>query len=355
MPRSLCYIPKGGALIEACTRTIQGRHLLRPDPDFNDVAVGVLGRALDYSKIRLFACAFASNHYHLLYWAENALQMARFQAYFNGNLAKEIRRLRDWGDKIWAQRYRPMVVENNLGAQWQRLRYVLAHGTKEGLVASPLDWPGIHAARALVEGRPLVGHWYNRTREWIARHRGESFEKYDFATRYEIELEPLPAFRDLSSKDYRQKVAELIEEVENQTSAERDSEPTLGVDAVRRRHPHERPDQVKKSPAPKLFFAITKEARSAMRQEFETFVSHYRSAAYLLLRTVARGGEKNPAKEFPVGCFPPAMPFVGVSLPPPRTPPTRRLEIVDPGERTTIIRHAIPTVHVPSRDPPAVN
>ena len=40
-----------------------------------------------------------------------------------------------------------------------RLAYLLAHGVKEGLVASPYDWPGVHCARALVEGKPVSGRW----------------------------------------------------------------------------------------------------------------------------------------------------------------------------------------------------
>ena len=33
---------------------------------------------------------------------------------------------------------------------------VLANETKEGLVESPYEWPGLHAARALVEELPLA-------------------------------------------------------------------------------------------------------------------------------------------------------------------------------------------------------
>ncbi len=42
----------------------------------------------------------------------------------------------------------------------------------------------MHAARALVDGVPLEGHWFDRTREWMAERRHEKFETHDFATKY---------------------------------------------------------------------------------------------------------------------------------------------------------------------------
>ena len=45
---SLVYIPKGGALVETCTRTVQGRMLLRPGPKANDLILGVLGHVAGF-------------------------------------------------------------------------------------------------------------------------------------------------------------------------------------------------------------------------------------------------------------------------------------------------------------------
>ena len=42
------------------------------------------------------------------------------------------------------------------------------------------------AARPLVEGGFLEGHWYNRTKEWAARQRGEKYDLYDYATKYRV-------------------------------------------------------------------------------------------------------------------------------------------------------------------------
>ena len=44
-----------------------------------------------------------------------------------------------------------------------RLRYVLGHGTKEGLVSSPGSWPGPNCIAALTRGELLRGTWFDRS------------------------------------------------------------------------------------------------------------------------------------------------------------------------------------------------
>jgi hypothetical protein len=45
--------------------------------------------------------------------------------------------------------------------------------------------------------------------------------KYDYATRYEVELKPLPAYRDDSPEEYRAMVAEVLEEIEEEAARKR--------------------------------------------------------------------------------------------------------------------------------------
>ena len=60
--------------MEVTCRTIQGRLLLRPSADLNDVIVGVLGRAQRRHPVEICAATFVSNHYHLLLWVPDAKQ-----------------------------------------------------------------------------------------------------------------------------------------------------------------------------------------------------------------------------------------------------------------------------------------
>jgi hypothetical protein len=122
---------------------------------------------------------------------DDALQLSRFMGYVNSNLAREVGRLAKWREKIWSRRYQAIPVSQEEGAQLERLRYILSHGVKEGLVASPKDWPGVHCARALAEGEPLRGTWFDRTQEYAARRRGEKFHRLQYATAETLHLSPL--------------------------------------------------------------------------------------------------------------------------------------------------------------------
>lgn len=84
--RPACYVPSGGAVVETCTRTIHGRLLLRPGHDANEIILGVLGRALDFYQVDLYGLSVLGSHYHLLFGAESALKMARFECYLNGKV-----------------------------------------------------------------------------------------------------------------------------------------------------------------------------------------------------------------------------------------------------------------------------
>ena len=95
-----------------------------------------------------------------------------------------------------------------------RLAYLLAHGVKEGLVASPYDWPGVHCARELVEGKAVSGRWHDRTLESKARRKSLPQDPRDFIVEEQLTLAPLPCWRSLEPAVYRARVQSLIEEIE---------------------------------------------------------------------------------------------------------------------------------------------
>ena len=316
--------------------------------------LGALGRAVEYAKVDLYGFAFASNHYHLAVGVENALQMARFHCHLNSNLARELGRLHGWRDKFWSRPYRHMVVSDEPEAQLARLRYLLANNTKEGLVASPLDWPGPNMARSVLRDETLGGYWFNRTKEWAARRRSEDFGKYDYATRYEIELQQLPAYAHLPSEEYREIIAGLVRSIEEEAAAGRAERPALGPEILLAKDPHEAPKKPKKSPAP-LFFSRSKDLLAEMREDFRCFVADYRTAADRLLDVQRKGGAFDPRRQFPQGSFPPALQFVGATFPQaPPSPPSRRLEYSERrprevGPRKIVGRGKIPTVLIVGR------
>ncbi len=90
--------------------------------------------------------------------------------YVNGKLGKEVGRLVGWRHGIWSRRYTAILVSNEEKAQVARLRYLLGHGVKEFLVEHAMDWPGVNSVRAILEGKPLTGYWFDRKAEYAARN-----------------------------------------------------------------------------------------------------------------------------------------------------------------------------------------
>jgi REP element-mobilizing transposase RayT len=304
--RRLRHIPEGGGLVEVTCRTLQSRFLLRPNEAVNDIIVGVLGRAQRKYPIRVCAYAFASNHFHLILDVDDALQLSRFMRYVNSNLARKIGRLVNWRDKIWARRYQAIVISSEEAVQVERLRYVLSHGVKEGLVERVSDWPGAHCAQALLTGEPVQGYWYDETQAYAARRRGEEFDRMRFATLETLTLSPLPCWKHLPEEKRRKLAADLIAEIEAEaaTRRQRTGSQVLGASAIRRQHPLGRPKKSKKSPAP-LFHAASQAVRRELYEMYGWFVAAFREAAEKL-----RAGDRMVS--FPAGSFPPALPFVAV-------------------------------------------
>lgn len=304
MPRRLRFIPPG-SLVEVTCRTVQGRLLLKPTPLLRDLTLGVLARAARLYPVEIHAFAFLSNHFHLLLTVSDAQRLARFMNYLNSNLAREAGRLIRWREKFWGRRYQAILVSNEEEAQVARLRYVLAHGVKEGLVGSPVDWPGAHCARALVEGTPLLGRWIDRTLEHAARRKRLPLDSDAFATIEELRLVPLPCWRDLRDETVRGYHRDLVEglEEEAQRRERHTGKPPLGRDALFRQDPRHEPNRLKKGPAP-LGHAASRAARDALREAYRSFYSAYRRAADRL-----RTGTGEPIFLFPEGAFPPPLPF----------------------------------------------
>ncbi len=345
MGRAARYIPenKTGVLVEITCRCIGGRALLVPAPNphkLNEIVAGVLGRALEVSPLDLCSAIVASNHHHLLAVVHEQQALSRFMAHLQCNLSKEIGRLRPWRGTLWERRYDAIVVSDEPDAQWARLKYSLAHGVKEGLVESPLQWPGIHAARHLVHGEPLEGYWFNRSKHWAALNRGLDVGAYDFATRYLIHFAQLPAFRDLSLDEYQDKVAGLILEIEEEGERSRCGDSVAGVEKILSQNPFEPPTRrTKRSPRP-LFHVASRNARDDFIKGFADFQAQYRVASEAWLC-----GSLKAAGWFPEGCFRPAPPFIGPSPPRrPPAPPTRSMTTLESG---AVERGEIPVIEIP--------
>jgi hypothetical protein len=305
MSRRIRFIPDTGALVEVTDRTLHSRFLLRPGPGLNEIIIGALARAKSLYPVRICAFAFASNHFHLILEVQDARHLAGFMGHFNSKIAREVGRLTGWADKIFARRYQAILISDEPEAQIARLRYVLSHGVKEGLVERLAEWPGVHCVQALTEGKVLEGWWFDRTQEYMARRRGEDFGRFQYASRQTLELDPLPCLKHLTAEQRQKLVAAMATEIEEEAAAHRDrtGAKPLGRAAVLAQNPLSQPVRTKKSSAPAVH-AATSTVRRELRDAYFWFVAAYRAAAEKL-----RAGQRDAP--FPLGCFPPPLPFVG--------------------------------------------
>ena len=346
MGRLQRFIPENedGVLVEITCRTVGAQAQLVPSPNprlFNEMVVGVMGRALEVSPLEVCGVVVLGNHVHQLLVVRTQQELTRYMQHFGCNLTKEVNRVRRRTGSMWSRRYDAIVVSPEPEAQWGRLRYLLSNSVKEGLCSSPMDWPGVHAARALVHGEKLEGYWFNRSKEWVARNQGTDYGTYDFATGYRVGFAQLPAFRDLAPDRYRDRVAELILEIEEEGERSRDGRPAAGVEKILSQNPFEPPTRrPKRSPRP-MFHVKGREATKALWHELRAFLARYLEAS----EELRSGPLPSAAKRFPEGCYPPALPFVGEPAPPcPPAPPTRRIEELESG---IVLRGEIPVVEPP--------
>ena len=305
MPRSIRFIPQD-ALVEVTCRTFQGRRFLRPTKETRETLLGVLGRAQRLYEVEIHAFVAASNHYHLLVSVRDAAQLANFVGYFNGNLARKVNRLIGWQGTFWAGRYKAILVSQEERAQLARLRYVLSHGVKENFVIRPADWPGVNTAEALSSGSMVVegGRWFDGTRAYRARQRGESLDLDSLGEVETVQLSPLPSWKHSSAAAYRELMLELVENVENEARVRHRHDGTSphGVQAVLRAAPQSRPKCLVRSPPPR-FHTASRKMRRILRQAHSAFLASYQEASESLRR-----GSTCPC--FPQGSFPSALAFV---------------------------------------------
>jgi hypothetical protein len=229
---------------------------------------------------------------------------ATFMQFVNANVAKEAGRLHVWRERLWSRRYRSIVVADDKTAH-ARMRYLMAHAAKEGLLASPGSWPGPNCIAALTTGALLRGKWFDRSKELLARQRGEHTLPMQFATTFDVKLTPLSCLLDLTEDERQAHYRRVLGEI--QTKAEADNKEKgrtpMTVEAILAQDPHSKPASTDRSPAP-FVHATDDSTEMEFRVAYRAFVDAFRAGA-LRLRERAR----EIRDMFPFSAFPPQLPF----------------------------------------------
>ena len=290
---------------EITARTIHGRYLLRPSKKVNELILGIIGRAQTMHDVELYGVVVLSNHIHLVMSAKSSSEQSNFLRYVLGNIAREIGKLHSWRDKFWARRHRAIPILDDIALD-ERMRYLLGHSVKEGLVADPVQWPGVHSVAALCSGSDLFGIWYDRTAQYQAKKSGTATREKDFGTRYDVVLSPIPKLRAESTckiqRYYRQLTESAKEEAVLNLSGQRRQ--FVGRRQVLRHHPHDLPKNVVLTPAP-ICHSSSPELVCQFREAYAGFVAAYRDAMKRLMGQLPNANFPNQA------LLPGAIPITG--------------------------------------------
>jgi hypothetical protein len=290
MPRPPLFLP-GPCTVELTIRTVAGRPLFRPVPGLREAIEGVIGRALRLYPVDLHIYNFLSNHQHMELSAGDADVITAFRCHVDSNTARVAKDMTGWTGSVWEKPCPPILILDDEAAV-ARFMYILANGVKEGLVASPLDWPGASAARALVvDGRVDAS--------WMARPRGRA---RTLAKREPVPftLAPLPCWRELSVEERAARVVELCAHVSATARRAREGRPVLGPAALAAEDPFE-PRELERRSAP-VAFATDPTVRAEFHARREAFLQEYRRSAISF-----REGRR--AVPFPAGAILPSRGF----------------------------------------------
>ncbi len=267
------FVP--GDVYLATLRCLHGRYLLRPSEQTNEVLGGVLARAARLTGVEVFAFAFASNHVHLLVRAPRG-NLPRFMQHLSANISKKVGFLTGWRGPFWERRYSAQPVLDE-AALLDRLRYVLAHGPKEGLVRKCSEWPGLSCLKPLLDRKPRKFRWYDWTRRSSSRDLRKKSRFDDcWAEPEELVLTPLP----IAALRTRGAVGRFLRRTTD--SIEREAagmyQRVLGVDGVLRQDPQHRPARLERKPRP-LCHTTIPALREEFRERYRGFVAAFREAS----------------------------------------------------------------------------
>jgi hypothetical protein len=132
----------------------------------------------------------------------------------------------------------------------------------------------VHCVHALLDGTPVQGSWFDRTKEYGARQRGEDISPRQFAVTETVTLSPHPCWQHLTPEVVQQKIRAMVEDIEATAAKLRSETQTtvLGPDAVQAQKHESRPARPKRSYAP-LFHAFSRRLRRELYEVYHLFFS----------------------------------------------------------------------------------
>lgn len=319
MPRPLRHcIP--GHLHEATLKCFQARYFLVPEDRLNKLIIGALAYAQEKYAMKVCNLACMTNHLHLHTVPMSHEQQRDFFRLANSQISLEAGKRVGWKGGIFKERYSSAIVSEEPEAQRERFKYLMSQGVKEGLVKTPEQWPGAHAAKAWLSGSmTMEGIWIDRTaldqawREYHAERRrrrtagklGKVFKKplrrpteRQFERKMLLRLTPPPAWSDHSPDELIHEAKEVRAEILAEHAELRQRvRPGWKRRLTDKRNRCHQPESTKRGKRPN-FHTASAQQWLIHTKNWELWVTRYEDAASKLKRGVV-----SALFEFPDDCF----------------------------------------------------
>jgi REP element-mobilizing transposase RayT len=211
------------------SKTLRGEFLLVPKKHTASLTAGVVAKAqANWPGVRLYGYAFMSNHFHLMVSGESE-EISSFVGYIKREISRRLGQKYNLSGSLWHSRFSSTALPTP-ESQEQCLAYILSQGVKENLVAHPAQWPGLHCAKALLNGEVVKGDWFNGTDYGEAKQNQERsahrvvVKKSEFYQALLINLTPIEPWNHLDSHAQQQRAKELVGEIVADAAAKRKEE-----------------------------------------------------------------------------------------------------------------------------------
>ena len=223
------------------SRTRGNLFLFRPDIEGvqRKIVAGVLREAQDqYGNIANYATSLMSNHLHTLLAAKfgDPRTISDYMRFIKGELTRRWNKEIGWSGSAWDGFIAAAVVSPE--AQIRALKYTMSQTVKEGLVATPQEWPGFHCAESLVSGDPVKGFWFDgigygkKFHAEKQKNNPSPVLRDTYKLPREFTFDKLPALSHLNDAAYRETMADFVDEIVAEGIEARDGKEPLGAEAV---------------------------------------------------------------------------------------------------------------------------
>ena len=123
-------------------RTQRRTHLLRPEPQVNELFTYLLAVIAKRHGVLVHAAVLMSTHEHLVVTDVNGC-LPRFLAELHRMLALCVKVFRKWEGEVWDSAKTSVVELRTKEAVIEKLAYVAANPVAAGLVRNASEWPGV--------------------------------------------------------------------------------------------------------------------------------------------------------------------------------------------------------------------